>query len=412
MEQKDRNRLRALAAHQLEIANSPKNLERVALWKRHNMCRGERPVIHIEVGTFAQEAILPLLTCTDEAARSIEYQLIHNFFNLECFDDDMVVPPYFQIGWDSHFELFGQCIRESVIKTEDGTELGHSFEHIIHDLGEDMDKIRKPSTFGVDRAATLRRKEMLEELFGDILPVQIVCGSLYAVPTQKVVHRMGLENMLYALYDYPDEFQEMMDRIAQAYTDYFMLLEREGVLLQNHAFEWLGQGSLCFYDEEEKPGPAKTTDLWGFLDSQETVGISPEMFHEYIFPCYKRIASLYGRLSYGCCEPVSAFWDDIKTLPNLKKVSISPWCDEEYMAEQLRGSGIIYHRKPSPNFLGVGANLDEDAFRAHIEKTIKTARGCKLEITQRDVYTVNHDMNKVRRYVEIIRESIDRWYEG
>lgn len=48
MEQKDRNRLRALAAHQLEIANSPKNLERVALWKRHNMCRGERPVIHIE----------------------------------------------------------------------------------------------------------------------------------------------------------------------------------------------------------------------------------------------------------------------------------------------------------------------------------------------------------------------------
>lgn len=73
MKQKDRNRLRALAAHQLELANSPKNLERVALWKRHNMCRGERPVIHIEVGTFAQEAILPLLTCTDEAARSIEY---------------------------------------------------------------------------------------------------------------------------------------------------------------------------------------------------------------------------------------------------------------------------------------------------------------------------------------------------
>lgn len=77
------------------------------------------------------------------------------------------------------------------------------------------------------------------------------------------------------------------------------------------------------------------------------------------------------------------------------------------MAEQLRGKNIIYHRKPSPNFLGVGETLDEDGFRAHIEKTLKTAQGCHLEITQRDVYTVNHDLKKVQRYVEIIRESIE-----
>lgn len=101
------------------------------------------------------------------------------------------------------------------------------------------------------------------------------------------------------------------------------------------------------------------------------------------------------------------FWDDIKTLPNLKKVSISPWCDEAFMAERLRGTGIVYLRKPSPNFLGVGAQMDEEAFRDHIRTTIRTARGCNLEIAQRDVYTVNHDMNKVRRYVQIIREVIE-----
>ena len=77
------------------------------------------------------------------------------------------------------------------------------------------------------------------------------------------------------------------------------------------------------------------------------------------------------------------------------------------MASELKGSGIIYHRKPSPNFLGVGEKLDEEGFRAHIEKTLKTARGCNVEITQRDVYTVNNDINKVKRYVEIIRESIE-----
>lgn len=408
---KDKKRLRNLAAHQLEIANSPKNLERVELWKRHNMYKGERPTIHIEVDTFAKEAIHPMLQCTGKLAREVEYQLIHNFINLEYFDDDKVVPPYFQLSYDIHFELFGHKIKESIMTDENGVEMGHKFEHIISDLSDDFDKVTSETTFGVNKVTTKAKKAFYEALFGDILPVRLVCNGLYAVPTQHVVHMMGMENMLYSMYDYPDEFKEMMNRIADSYTAYFKHLEKENVLLQNHAFEGLAQGSMCFYDEEEKQGQIKTTDLWGFMDSQETVGISPEMFSEFIFPCYKKIAENFGRLSYGCCEPVNAFWDDIKTLPNLKKVSISPWCDEDFMADQLRGSGIIYHRKPSPNFLGVGTNLDEDAFREHIEKTVKTARGCKLEIAQRDVYTINHDINKLKRYVEIIREAIENYWE-
>ena len=52
-----------------------------------------------------------------------------------------------------------------------------------------------------------------------------------------------------------------------------------------------------------------------------------------------------------------------------------------------------------------------DAFRAHIEKTLKTAHGCSVEITQRDVYTVNNNLDKVKRYVKIIRESIENCWE-
>ncbi len=412
MNAKDRERLRYLAAHQLEIANSPKNLERVELWKRHNMYKGERPPIHIEVGTFAHEAITPLLQCEDETARNIEYKLISNFINLEQFDDDKVVPPYFQQTYDIYFTLFGHHIKQTTMKKADGTEMGHHFEHIIDDLYDDFDKIKSPSVYGVNKESTMQKFELYNDIFGDILPVRLISDGLYSTPTQHVVHMMGMENMLYSMYDYPDEFKEMMNRIADDYIAYFKKLESENVLLQNKAFEWVCQGSMAFYDEPDKEGQIKTTDLWGFMDSQETVGISPQMFREFIFPCYKKIASVFGRLNYGCCEPVSTFWEDIKTLPNLKKVSISPWCDEDFMAEQLRNSGVIYHRKPSPNYLGVGAKLDEDAFRKHIEKTVKTAKGCKLEICQRDVYTVNKDMDKVRRYVQIIRETIDKYWEG
>ena len=97
MDNRDIQRLRALAAHQAELAASPKNQERIELWKRHNMGKGERPPIHIEVDTFAHQAINPQLQCTDEYARGLEWRLTHNCIGLETFDDDRVVAPYFQL---------------------------------------------------------------------------------------------------------------------------------------------------------------------------------------------------------------------------------------------------------------------------------------------------------------------------
>lgn len=175
-----------------------------------------------------------------------------------------------------------------------------------------------------------------------------------------LIHIMSMENMMYALYDYPELFKEMMNRIAGDTLEYFDYLENNHLILPTVAGENLGQGTWCFnhtLPDEAHTRPLKTTDVWGFMDSQETV-------------------------------------------------CLSPWCNEEIMSEKLRGTNIIYHRKPSPNFLGVGTTLDEDAFRQHIRKSLTLARGCKMEITQRDVYTINNDIAKARRYVQIIKQEI------
>ena len=50
--------------------------------------------------------------------------------------------------------------------------------------------------------------------------------------------------------------------------------------------------------------------------------------------------------------------------------------------------------------------MDEDAVRENIRKTLNAAKGCKLEIAQRDVYTINHDISKAKRYIDIIKEEI------
>ena len=97
---------------------------------------------------------------------------------------------------------------------------------------------------------------------------------------------MGMETMLYSLYDYPDLFKKLMDRLSDEVNEYFDYLEREQLLLPTVGFQRLAQGTYCAttrlpgYDESEKR-PLKTTDVWGFMDSQETVGISAEMFEEF-----------------------------------------------------------------------------------------------------------------------------------
>lgn len=415
----DKEILRNLARKQYEYSQLPIMKKRVEEWKQHSAFIGKRPMIHLELGTFAEEIIPQRLQCEGELARNIEWQLYSNFVNYEIFDDDKIVPDHFGVSYSTYFHLFGHEITAEHATNTEGNDLGHKFNYVISDLHDDAQQLGK-TKFGYSNTKEQTKEyiEFLQDLFGDILPVKLEMGGLYAVPTQQVVHMMGMEQMFFSMYDYPDEFKAMMDRIADDYCAYFDWMEKESLLLPTVQEEFLGNGAFCFTNElptkdELLKRPFTTKDVWGFLDSQETIGLNPDMFEEFVFPCYEKIANRYGLLSYGCCEPVNPIWDNcLSKLDNLRKVSISPWCDEEFMGEKLRGRKTIYFRKPFPNYLGVGTVLDEDAFRAHIAKTMKAAEGCKLEIAQRDVYTINHDEKKAHRYVEIIRECIEEYWKG
>lgn len=200
---KEREVIRDLAKKQLEVANSAKNQERIALWKRHNALKGERPVIHIEVDNFVKETIVPRMLCEDPVARWIEGRLRHSMINLTEFDDDKVVPDYLGIWVDRRYNPVG--FRVHTHQAADGG-LGHQFDHLIKDLGEEFDKI-KDSEFQMKDDEFQEHFDTATELIGDIMPVKRVMKSLFCPLTQDVVHIMGLENMLYALYDYPEELK-------------------------------------------------------------------------------------------------------------------------------------------------------------------------------------------------------------
>ncbi len=56
--------------------------------------------------------------------------------------------------------------------------------------------------------------------------------------------------------------------------------------------------------------------------------ISPRMFSQFFLPTMAEVSRQFGLIYYGCCEPVHDRWEKIiAAIPNVRAVSVSPWCD-------------------------------------------------------------------------------------
>lgn len=408
--------LRELAERQAEFAALPVMAERQKLWHAVNTGRsGTRPPVVIEEWTFDRDFMPESIhRCQSELGRQIEFQLLHVLRSHELISDDKVVPSTYRIGWFVSLDEFGLEIPRDYIKDADSVATGYRVHHPIKDLKEDYHKL-KPAAISVDREKTQAYKAFLEDLFGPALPVEIACdgGGLPMYLTHRVIELMGMEAFFTAIFDYPDETHALMEYLTDNALNLMRFYEREMLLTPNNGNHQSFGSSFNFTDELPQKGwqggPYRLQDMFLATNSQETVGVSPKMFQEFCLPYYQRVCQPAGLIYYGCCEPASPFWEtSISKLPHLKKVSISRWCDEQYMGEALRGTGVVYSRKPDPNFLSVDRHLNEDAWAAHIRTSLDAARGCQMEIIIRDVYTLHGDIGNARRAVDIARRQVDR----
>ena len=406
----ERASLRALAEKQAAYAALDVMQQRKQMWFDLNDGKsGARPPVIMETWTFNRD-FMPesVFQCQSATGRSIERQLIENIRNFELINDDKVMPDTFDIGWFTKIDEFGIKIETEFIKDSDGVETGYHYLHPITDLERDF-PLLKPATCRVDRARTLAWKAFLEELFGDVLPVRIRSGTYAnAMLTQQVIKLMGMEPFFIALFDTPDAVHQLMAYLRDNTLRIMRWAETEGLLCVNNGNQVSFGSSYNFTTKLDGSDPARLGDMWGATNSQETVGISPEHFHEFCAPYYRAVCEPVGLLYYGCCEPTHTFWEDIRQMPHLRKVSINRWTDQQFMADALRDTPIVFSRKPDPNLLGVYPALDEEKWAAHIGETLDATRDVLTEIIIRDVYTVHGDLTKPRRAVEIARREIDR----
>jgi len=402
--------LRDLIKRVEEIAHSDVNLERKRLWYKHAAFEGERPMILVEHGGVA--GIIPEseFKCTDAKARSIEVALRHAIFRFDEVRDDHVVLPRMTYKWVVTVSDYGVQPEMECHRNEDGTG-SRRWDAPIKDLDKDFDLLH-PRTYSVDREATMKRKAELEEFWGEFFDVELRGGYWWTMGmTWTAIELIGLEGLMLAMVDNPDGLHRLMAFLRDDHLAYSEWLEKEGLLSLNNENDYIGSGSEGFTHELPQPdrkkgGPIRRKDLWLLSESQETVGVGPSMFEEFIFPYQLAIIEKFGLCYYGCCEPVHSRWHVLQKIPNLRRVSVSPWCDQEKIAESC-GNRVTFCRKPHPTLIST-PDFNEDAIRAEIRETLEKAKGCEIEFTINAAHNLCGERDRLGRWVDLARDEIDK----
>ncbi|MFA6291300.1 MAG: hypothetical protein WC637_05925 [Victivallales bacterium] len=402
----DTETLRRLASRVREISALPIMREREKLWTDLNDLRGKKPLVLVSPeGSWKEIDRLLELKCTDETARGFELSLLRRIYQHEQICDDWIIDSFFNIGWRTSNTGFGVDLKNDVSGVEGG-----AYKHIppITNITEGLKKLHFRE-ISVNRDATYELVEKTEKAFGDILDVRIHGGHFWTTGlTIVAITMIGLEELMLYMFDAPDELKTLMKFLSDEMANYMEQLEKLGILSYNNANESVGSGNLgltsCLpsYSNPVK-GPVKFKHLWGFCESQETVGVSPEMFGEFIFPYQKPLIERFGLTYYGCCEPVENRFAYLRNIKNLRCVSVSPWSNIEKCAE-VYGRNYVLCRKPNPGLVCV--DFAENAIRAEFQETLKAASRLNLMFILKDTHTISNQPERFRRWVSIAREEI------
>jgi len=401
--QKDKDILRALATEYAEIAALPIQEEKRGLWRALNGLKPKRPMVMIDQicwNELQTDATLTL-RCEDEACRRHEETLRRKLYQWHHFPVDSVAEPYLLVPKAIHNTGCGLTIQEEVLvgdKTND--VVSHKYVDILQ-TEEDLEKITIPDVRH-DEAETVRRVAFAEELLDGILPVYAEGIDVPVQVWDPISTFKGVENALYALVDEPEFVHKLVARMVWSYTGMLDQLEAQGLLLTHQT---LVHCTGAYSDELPKPGynPEKprTCDIWTFGLAQMFSTVSAAMHQEFEFDYVNPIFERFGHVYYGCCDPMDYKMEYAAKIPNLRKVSMSPWTDIRRGAEGIAGR-FVYSRKPNPAYLATDS-FDEALVRKDLEdvRAVCEETGCPLEFILKDISTIRYDAKRLDRWAEI-----------
>ncbi len=394
--------LRTLAKRVAEIAALPIQVEKSKLWTAHNDLKTTEPLVFIDPENGWNECILAdSLVCSDSLARVWEMYLRKQIMWFEEMKDDRVIDTFFDVPYSYTDTGWGVPINKH------GGEHGGAYKikSAVEDYETDFEKLHYPMPV-IDIEESDRLLELAHTIFDGILTVRRKATWWWTLGmTWDFISLRGFDEFLCDFIVEEEWMHKFMNFLCEGQLKMLDFLEANNYLPLNTGNTYVGSGGFGFTDElPSQKDHVTTMDMWGFVESQETSSVSPEMYAEFILPYHKRMAERFGLNCYGCCEPTDPRWEYVKTIPRLRRVSYSPWAKWE-TAPELLGKNYITSLKPSPTPLAT-PNMDEDVVRADLKRAVQSTKDCVVEIIMKDNNTLGGGIHNAKRWVEIAREEI------
>ena len=402
----DRETVRDLARRVREIAAEPEQAEKIRLWKACNDLEPVRPMVYANPQGGWAELDRQWITfeCAAEPYRGLEHQLRRLILRREHIPDDYPVTEVFRIPpttTGDTYEDYGVSLRTTRPDEADGA---YHIEPIINGA-DDIEKLHfRPVR--IDMAATNAYWEFVSEAIGNILPVIRVGRSSWRYGlTRVLIHMRGFQQMLLDYYENPRLIHRLM---AFLRDDFLREIERYrsagAIGLSNYPTMGLGSGGLGYCSDLPEEGTIESmpaTDegiAWG--ESQETVGVGPDQFDEFVLQYQQPLLDQFGLVDYGCCEGLENKIHLLTArLPNLRWIAVSPWADREAITSHI-GSEYVFVYKPNPSRICSKAP-DWGAAESDIRSTLNIARRCPVHIVMKDTRTFQNDGERISRWCEM-----------
>jgi len=397
--EKDRSVLRRLAAAQAEIAALPIHKEKAELWRRLNDLEPVRPMVWInEIPWHEMDVDGELMLQThDPWAREVETGLRRLIYQWRHMPADMIVNDHLSCPLVIHSTGFGLSEDVDIVRTDAASDVVSRRFHRQIVNPEDVEKIRMPHvTF--DRQATEANYERMCGIFSDILPVRKVgLKGIWFAPWDELIRWWGVEDAMRDLVDRPEMVEAAISRLVDAYLCELDQWEALNLLSRNDDNTRIGSGGYGYTSALPgtrcDPGYVLPKNRWGCATAQIFGSVSAKMHWDFALKHEMRWLERWGLTYYGCCEPLDIKMGMLRRIPNLRKVSCSPWVDVDRAVREV-GADYVLSRKPSP------AALAEDtwrpqAMRDDLHSFLRKARGCRVELIMKDVSTVRYQPQRL-----------------
>ena len=391
--------LRDLAKRVAEIASLPIMDTRRDLWFRHNRLERVRPMILIfPEGSWSELLPESILQCQNLQARKFEWELRSRIYCYENFRDDTVIEKTWIVnrriidsGWGiqpRHIDRTtptGSWKFDPVIKEPSHLKL-LKFPEVTYDpIGTESDLIQA------------------QELFNDILDVKLKGVRHISFHLMQLYTDLrGLEEAFQDMIERPQMVHDAMTFLEEGHRHLVQQYIDLNLLSLNNDQTYHSSGGVGYSTELPKPDfdeqHVRPCDMWSSAESQELHVVSPAMHYEFALQYEKRLLKPFGLNGYGCCEDLTKKLDFVFTIPNIRRISISPFANVDKCAERL-GSKYIFSWKPQPTHL-VG-DFDANRIRQYIQHTLDVTHNCVIEVILKDTHTCENHPERFTQWSEI-----------